>query len=606
MSKKEKLLSDAQKLIQKGQTDKAIACFQEAVALDPGDLRVRQRLAELFAKLRRLDEARKEFEVIGKSLTSNGFYMKAIAIYKQIEKLFPEDINIALILASLHEKHGLGAAALVEYKRVFDHYEKLNNASEALKALDAMQRVDARNPNIKLKYAEVLFQNEHLDEALVAFEALGHVLVERRDDVALMRLSERLEQLFPQKKDFVFQILEQEVHGGGAENAAAILQALVRQNQQNFPAWRLLIIAYQELGNQERLEKICQYCSSLFPCEPLPRELLIRRLLEKEESAAALTLLDESEQLFISAGLAGVLKDLYFQLNDSSPLNVRILKGCVRACEAAGDKEGAASFSAKIGSLAGLGGQPEALVQTPEYSPFDGILSASEEPSWPELEQNSVDDEADNGLRELDIRDFLESTHHEKSDDLCYEIEVELDEDDKPISHEPPETWFDTVHDIFGSIRTEPGKVRFGDGVDTADAQSQYDLGMAFWEMGLYDEAIHAFWVATGVPTLRVSCMVMQGACLREKGELKLSESVLAALQSSPGLTDEETCMLKYELGLTLKALGQQEQSKVCFNEVKRLNPSYRDLDQHLSDGSVSSDGGFDFDEDDLLDFELK
>lgn len=606
MSKKEKLLADAQKLIQKGQTDKAIACFQETIALDPGDLRVRQRLAELFAKLRRLDEARKEFEVIGKSLTSNGFYMKAIAIYKQIEKLFPEDINIALILASLHEKHGLGAAALVEYKRVFDHYEKLNNASEALKALDAMQRVDARNPNIKLKYAEVLFQNERLDEALVAFETLGHLLVERRDDAALVRLSGRLEKLFPQKSGFVFTILEQEVHGGGAENAASVLQSLIRQNQQNFPAWRLLITAYQELGNLERLEKICQYCSSLFPSEPIPRELLIRCLLDKEESAAALTLLDESEQLFISAGLAGVLKELYFRLNDSSPLNVRILKGCVRACEAAGDKDGAATFSAKIGSLAGLGGQSEVLVSIPENSPFDGLLPDAEESAWPELEQNNVEVEPDAGPRELDISDFLERDHDEKSDDLCYEIEVELDEDEAAFNQEPSETWFDTVHDIFGSIRRESGKVRFGDGVDTADAQSQYDLGMAFWEMGLYDEAIHAFWLATGVPELRISCMVMQGACLREKGELKLSESVLAALQSSPDLTEEETCALKYELGLTLKALGKQEQSKACFDEVKRLNPSYRDLDHHLSDGSGASDGGFDFDEDDLLDFDLK
>ena len=101
MSKKDKLLADAQKLLQKGQAEKAINCYLEALAADPADLRVRQRLAELLAKYRRVDEARKEFETIGKNLTANGFYMKAIAVYKQIEKLFPDDIAIALTLAGL-------------------------------------------------------------------------------------------------------------------------------------------------------------------------------------------------------------------------------------------------------------------------------------------------------------------------------------------------------------------------------------------------------------------------------------------------------------------------------------------------------------------------
>ncbi len=38
MSKKDKLLADAQKLLQKGQADKAIICYQEVLAADPADL----------------------------------------------------------------------------------------------------------------------------------------------------------------------------------------------------------------------------------------------------------------------------------------------------------------------------------------------------------------------------------------------------------------------------------------------------------------------------------------------------------------------------------------------------------------------------------------
>lgn len=271
MSKKDKLLADAQKMLQKGQTDKAISCFQEVLSVDPGDLRVRQRLAELLAKSRRVDDARKELETIGRNLTANGFYLKAIAVYKQIEKLFPDDIGVALTLASLNEKHGLSANALAEYKRAYDHYETLQNHGEALKALEAMQRIDAHNPNIKLKYAEVLFQQAKLEESQEAFRSLGLLLVERQDATAFGRLAERISHLFPDKPDFTCSVIEQKVNDGSAEQAAALLQNLIKANPQRLLAWRLLVLAYRALGNTSRLKMICQHCTRgfLLNCFPV-------------------------------------------------------------------------------------------------------------------------------------------------------------------------------------------------------------------------------------------------------------------------------------------------------------------------------------------------
>ena len=332
MSKKDKLLTDAQKLLQKGQTDKAISCFQDALVVDPGDLRVRQRLAELLAKSRRVDDARKELETVGRNLTANGFYLKAIAVYKQIEKLFPEDIGVALTLASLNEKHGLSANAMAEYKRAYDHYETLQNHVEALKALEAMQRIDAHNPNIKLKYAEVLFQQGKLEESQEAFRSLGLLLVERRDDAAFGRLAMRISQLFPDKSDFTCSVIEQKINDGSAEQAAAVLQSLIKADPRRLLAWRLLLMAYRTLGNTNRLKTICQHCIKLFPAELFPREQLIRCLLEEQDAEAALAALDDSEQLFLTAGAAGVMREFSLAVNDMQPNNIRILKVFPRIC----------------------------------------------------------------------------------------------------------------------------------------------------------------------------------------------------------------------------------------------------------------------------------
>jgi len=474
LSKKDKLLTDAQKMLQKGQTDKAIFCFQEVLSVDPGDLRVRQRLAELLAKTRRVDDARKELETIGRNLTANGFYLKAIAVYKQIEKLFPDDIGVALILASLNEKHGLSANALAEYKRAYDHYETLQNHGEALKALEAMQRIDAHNPNIKLKYAEVLFQQGKLEESQEAFRSLGLLLVERQDATAFGRLAERISQLFPDKPDFTCSVIEQKINDGRAEQAAALLQNLIKANPQRLLAWRLLVMAYRALGNTSRLKMICQHCIKGFPSELFPREQLIRCLLEEQDSTAALTLMEESEPLFLAVGAAGTLRELYLALNDLVPINIRILKGCARVCEAAGNSEEASSYAAKIGSLAGLGGGQAAAVKTVEPEPVpdepQSELELELEPLVPEGSEDIVSQVTpETGPHEFDMTDFADTKASLEAD--FYEIEVELDDDLGGPA--PADTWFETVNDIFDNIKTQTGKVRFGEGMDNGDAISR-------------------------------------------------------------------------------------------------------------------------------------
>lgn len=613
MTKKEKLLAEAQKLQQKGLSDKAVACYREVLSVEPGDMRVRQRLAELLAKSRRTEEARKEFETIGRNLTSSGFYLKAIAVYKQIEKLCPDDVGIVLTLASLNEQHGLPANALAEYKRAYEQFEYLKNPGEALKALEAMQRIDSRNPNIKLKYAEVLYQQQKHDEAFEAFSALGGVLVDRHDAVAFSRLAERVAQLYQDRSDFADRVLEQKLRDGAVEAVTALLQARIKAAPQRYADWHMLLRAYRELGNIPRLKAICQHCIKQFPKEVFPRELLISCLLDEQEVQAALDLIDESEPCFLAAEAAATLRDFYLRLNELVPINIRIMKGCAHFYQLTGNADEAAAFAAKIGSLAGLvGGQAAVPVSEPEPVELLEVEPLEEDVDHGvgfETPVTILHEEApqtsgplpETGPRELDLHDFSDTAA--PVENSFYEIEVELDDDWAGEKSEPTETWFETVHDIFGTIETETGKVRYGEGLDNGDSQSQFDLGSAFYEMGLFDEAINVLRQAAEDPTRRVASLTLQGACLREKGELALAINALQAVLAFPGLTIEDSCALKYELALTFVAQGDDEQARRCFQEIQSQNPSFKDVGARLQGESTA---GFDFDEDDLLDFELK
>ena len=121
MASKEKLLDNAQKFIAKGQIAKAIGEYQKLVDAFPKDFRYRQKLAELLTRERRNDEAQPHYEAVAKTFTESGFYLKAIAIYKQMQKVEPDRADLYLRLAELNENQGLVGNALTEYRSLISY-----------------------------------------------------------------------------------------------------------------------------------------------------------------------------------------------------------------------------------------------------------------------------------------------------------------------------------------------------------------------------------------------------------------------------------------------------------------------------------------------------
>ena len=64
MNEKSKTIDKAQKLLQKGYLDKAIAEYKKVVEKDPKDATIRLRIGDLYVKVNKKDEAIKEYEEI--------------------------------------------------------------------------------------------------------------------------------------------------------------------------------------------------------------------------------------------------------------------------------------------------------------------------------------------------------------------------------------------------------------------------------------------------------------------------------------------------------------------------------------------------------------
>ena len=104
---KEKILELARLFIEEGKYDKAIKEYEKILIADPADMRVKLRIAELYAKRKQIADAIRVYREVAKAYTHEGFYLKAVTVYKNVLKLNPSLIEVNEKLAELYEKMGL-------------------------------------------------------------------------------------------------------------------------------------------------------------------------------------------------------------------------------------------------------------------------------------------------------------------------------------------------------------------------------------------------------------------------------------------------------------------------------------------------------------------
>ncbi|MDT8316823.1 MAG: tetratricopeptide repeat protein, partial [bacterium] len=153
----------AQKYFIKGQTDKAIKEYLLLYEDNQSDMKVCQKLGDLYVKKGDKAKAQKFQEIVAEDFTSKGFYLKAIAVYKQILRLDPNLLEINIKLADLYNRQGLPTESVSQYKLVAGQYEKAGKVNEALNVIGMMADIDPSNVMVRVKLAE-----RYVKEGLIA------------------------------------------------------------------------------------------------------------------------------------------------------------------------------------------------------------------------------------------------------------------------------------------------------------------------------------------------------------------------------------------------------------------------------------------------------
>ncbi|MEP6991482.1 MAG: tetratricopeptide repeat protein [bacterium] len=126
-------------------------------------------------------------------------------------------------------------------------------------------------------------------------------------------------------------------------------------------------------------------------------------------------------------------------------------------------------------------------------------------------------------------------------------------------------------------------KQGIAENVEEEDHQSHYDLGVAYKEMGLLDEAIAEFQKALRAPANRVPTYEALGLCFIEKEQFPMAATILGRALHEPGMNESQLIGVLYLLGRCAQERGQRDAAIEYYQRVFVVDIQFQDVGERLA-----------------------
>lgn len=398
MANKDKILAAAQKQLQKNNIPRAIKEYLKVLEIDAKDVRSRQKLAELYSRSGKVEDALKEYETVAAYYADNTFYLKAIAVYKQMQKLAPDNSTFTLKLAKLNEQQGLIGNALSEYRVLLKCYETTAEHDESIKILTRMQELDPENITIGMRIAEFYATIDQHDLAEKEYLAVEQRIRELGNYKQLQKFYEHFMAIWPGNAKVKVGYGEAMVEYGEPLGGVQYLTKLQRQYPKDIDVLSALANGFHKCSEFNH-EAECLL--RLVEWQPENVDFwyrLFQSVMECEEYPQAFELLEKGKAPFFTAERVADLKPFYEKIREVMPDNKDVLASLHAIYEHLG--EGEKLFDV-LSSELGADEEPTGQLAVDDFDSvsFDApeaesSLAGAEELEFEELEFDIVQDEA--------------------------------------------------------------------------------------------------------------------------------------------------------------------------------------------------------------------
>ncbi|MBY0401382.1 tetratricopeptide repeat protein, partial [Myxococcota bacterium] len=146
-----------------------------------------------------------------------------------------------------------------------------------------------------------------------------------------------------------------------------------------------------------------------------------------------------------------------------------------------------------------------------------------------------------------------------------------------------PSNVLSTVEDGFESIFSDFKKgvsATLGDG----DYDTRYDLGIAYREMGLFEDAIGEFKICLESPGRRFDSLYLMGLCARDLARYTDAVHHLEQALALPDLPSDRMIGVYFDLAIAQSLAGDRERARANMRRVIELDPRFPNAAERLAE----------------------
>lgn len=553
-----------------GNAERVVAGYERLVQLDPGDAAIRLRLADHLAAAGNTERAVEQYRKIASQMLERGRVDDALVVFTKALDQSPQDLG--LVREVLLELTGSGRSDAAQ--RFVQIAADRNPEATELASLVAAAAADAREE-------PAVAADVPSPEPVAGAEPEEPEASEEPAELAAGEPEPPSDGL---PAEFEIELESFEAAAEVSEGAAP-----ERQPAPGSPAAEPVSETPAEAPVSEPAAEAPARTADLDPVAELLAEAdalagygLEDRALERLRQALEL----EPRRLRIHQRL------LALELADGD--TERVLASALRAARFAEEVGDEAGWGAIGELLAGAGYRVDGYEVRPPEQPA-AAPEPEEEPAEPGVPAEPTIESAPSAGEPPAAPDvsWLDSVDQPTGTDAAPSLDSEED-------------FFDLAGEIEEELRVEQGQLGedLGSAMDgqsleeivagfkkgmaetlSPDAyETHYDLGIAYREMGLVDEAISEFQLAAQDPRYLVDCCSLLGDCFHEKGFADLAIKWYKRGLDSPHIAGEQTLGLLYALGKLHLELGNADAARDAFSEISVSDPNFRDVAARLEE----------------------
>jgi len=251
-----KIIEQAEKHVRAGRVKEAIGEYEKLALTDPQDVGTLNIIGDLYIRLGHTDRAVRSFLKVAEEYERRGLFSQALAIYKKIHKLDPDQADYALKLGDLYGQQGFLADAKNVYLALAGRLVEGRKIPDAVAIYEKTIKLDPGDIDTRKSLSVLYRENGYADAALEQFNAIAEVLAERGQfEAAVETLNEALA-FRPDDVRSLVSLVEVHKRGNRADKAIEVLEKRLESTPEDVQLLNILGNIYFEAGDVQKAEDI--------------------------------------------------------------------------------------------------------------------------------------------------------------------------------------------------------------------------------------------------------------------------------------------------------------------------------------------------------------